>query len=616
MATSDLHAHLSPWDYYRDRANEGSGLAHVAGLVRAARAEAENCLFFDNGDLIEGGPLADFAFQAEREGDDREHPMIAALNALGCDAATLGNHEFSYGLAFLQKVMAQAGYPVLSANILAEKGETIAEDRVLYAPWALLDRSYRDVAGGVHHLRIGVLGLTPPHVLHWDRVQLSQAVDARAMVQTAAHYVPLIRAEGADIVVVLAHCGIGDKNTPIAEENVGIHLASLPGIDALVLGHEHKVFPAAADQGEGADKLAGVPVVMPGAFGSHLGVIDLDLTRNAHGWQINQARAQCRAVSIREGSRDARALVVPDPALLALAHDSHQATRDMLSRPVGTSDVALHSYFSIAKPSAKQALIAAAQATQLAEMMQGTAFESLPILSAVAPFKTGGRGGPDYFSDVPEGVLLMRHVADMYLYPNRFAALVLDGRGLRDWLERSATAYALVGAGLQDQPLLHPSFPATALEMIAGLTYCIDLSAPACYDAPTGQRTVRRTGQAGRIRDLRYQGKPVTDQMRFALATNSHRLGVMMGLPGQQPLEIIADGTSTPTSRDILLRYLAQGDTMPPPKLDWGFCPLPNTSVILETSPNAVAHVAELAHFAPKNLGLTAAGFLRFRLHL
>lgn len=613
LATTDLHAHLSAWDYYLDRPADGHCLARVASLLRAARVEEENCLYFDNGDLIEGGPLAEFAVQAKASDSAQHHPMVAALNALGCDAAALGNHEFSYGIPFLEKVMSGAGYPVLSANILRGKGPTVAADQPFFQPWTLLERSFADSAGGTQRLRIGVLGLTPPQVLDWDRALLSHQLNARGMVEAAAHYLPLIRAAGADIVVVLAHCGVGRADGPETGENVGVHLATLPGIDVLVLGHEHQVFPLPGDDGPDGGKLSGVPVVVPGAFGSHLGVVDLDLRQGDAGWMVTQSRAHCRAVATRGSDGAAVPLIGPDAAITALAQDSHQATRAFVAQPVGASDVPLHSYFALAQPSAIHTLIAAAQAAHLAEFVRQTAWEGLPILSATAPFKTGGRGGPDYFTDVPAGILLMRHAADLYLYPNRFAALVLNGAGLRDWLERAATAYTRVTPGLPDKPLLHPDFPATCLEMIAGLTYRIDLSAPAGFDAPTGQRT----GQPGRIRDLCYQGRPVTDVMRFALATNSHRLGMLMGVSGAMRPEVISDGTGAPGSREVLLRYLARGAAVPPRQPpDWGFCSVPGARVTLDTSPNAVAYLQEIAHFAPQTLGLTADGFMRFRLHL
>ncbi len=621
LATSDLHAHLLPWDYYADEPLEGHGLAKLATLIGQARAQAANCLYFDNGDLIEGSPLAEYAFQAAVAGSMAVHPMIAALNGLGCDAATLGNHEFSFGTRFLKQALQAAAYPVVCSNILTRRGDVPADDIPLEQPWLMLVRDMVDDTGQAHRLRIGVFGLTPPQVLDWDRAVLDGSIEARGMVETAAQVIPVIRAAGADLVVALAHTGLGASG-PVGTgghsglaENVGRQLAGLAGLDALILGHEHLTFPPPPSDVPMAcpEPAMPIPVVMPGAYGSHLGVIDLVLQRGADGWRVATGSAECRPIAARGAYGEPVALVAADAAVSAQAADSHDATRRWMASPVGHSAVPLHSYFAIAQPTAVQALVAAAQAAHLAEMVVGTPWEGMPILSAAAPFKTGGRGGPDYFTKVPSGPLQLRHAADLYVHPNRFAAIATTGAGLREWLERAAAAYMQVIPDRQDQPLLNPLFPATCLEMIAGLTYDIDLSAPARYDAPTGVLT----GAPGRIRNLRFNGAPLAAGMQFALATNSHRLGVLLHIMQAEACTVIVDGTGSLGSRDVLLRHLARshGPQAPPP-MNWSFCAMPGTSVTLDTAPAALGHLSEIAGFAPENLGLTADGFLRFRLHL
>src|ERR1700677_1457522 len=98
IGTSDLHAYLYPYDYYRDRPDETVGLAKTATLIAAARAEAANTLLLDNGDFIQGAPLGDWAAQQLQTGGSATHPVVAAMNELGYAAGTLGNHEFNYGL--------------------------------------------------------------------------------------------------------------------------------------------------------------------------------------------------------------------------------------------------------------------------------------------------------------------------------------------------------------------------------------------------------------------------------------------------------------------------------------------------------------------------------------
>ena len=209
IETTDLHLHLLPYDYYADRPWAGVGLASAARLIEAARAEAPNSLLFDNGDFLQGTPMGDYVAQERglRAGD--LHPIMAAMNALNYDAITLGNHEFNYGLDFLLRTLQGARFPVVSSNLMTRRGSDARADRTLVKPYVLLDRLVADENGYRHPLRIGVIGFAPPQVVDWDNHALDGRLQARDIVETAQAWVPEMREAGADIVVALAHTGIG-----------------------------------------------------------------------------------------------------------------------------------------------------------------------------------------------------------------------------------------------------------------------------------------------------------------------------------------------------------------------------------------------------------------------
>ncbi len=115
MATTDLHMQILPWDYFGNCPAPGRGLARIAAMVARHRAAHPNTLLLDNGDFLHGNPLGDFA--ASTASGDRVHPGIAAMNALRYDAATLGNHDFNHGAAFLLRALAGARHPVTLANL-------------------------------------------------------------------------------------------------------------------------------------------------------------------------------------------------------------------------------------------------------------------------------------------------------------------------------------------------------------------------------------------------------------------------------------------------------------------------------------------------------------------
>lgn len=614
LATSDLHAHVTPWDYLANRASPATGLARTASLIARARAEVGCCLLVDNGDFLQGSPMGDVEALKAR-GSGGQHPMIAAMNALGYDAATLGNHEFSHGVAFLTDHLAAAEFPVVASNLVRRLGASVAEDEPLVLPRLLLRRMLRDRAGVEWPLTIGIVGFAPPQTTQWDNAKLGNAVQARDILEAAAHHVARLREDGAELVLALSHSGIGAETARPWMENASAALAALPGIDALVAGHTHQTFPAPDFSGSAAvDPVAGTlwgkPAVMPGFHGSHLGLIDLDLRWEGR-WRVTGGQSSLRPIAERMPSGRLRARTRSAPAILDLAEPAHRATRAWARRVVGHSRRPLHSYFAMVSATPAVRLIARAQAAHVAGILAGGPHADLPVLSVAAPFHCGGRGGPENYTHVEAGRLTMRHVFDLYPHPNRVAALLVTGAELRAWLERSFSQFRQVTPGAQDQDLLNPDFPSFNFDMIEGLTWEVDLCAPGRHD----NRGEVVCPDAARIRDLSWQGRPLAPDQRFVLATNSYRVNGSGGFAAARPdRQILHDLRA---SRDVLMDHIAAGREIAPPEPpNWRFRPMPGTTVCFYSAPEAAAHLDELAPLRAEPLGMTAQGFRRFRLHL
>ncbi|MBE3637226.1 bifunctional 2',3'-cyclic-nucleotide 2'-phosphodiesterase/3'-nucleotidase [Mangrovicoccus algicola] len=602
LGLTDLHAHLLGHDYETGRAQPGTGLARLATLIARLRAEAPACLLFDNGDTLQGTALGDWAAEAAAEG--RAHPMIRALNQLGVDAATPGNHDFNYGLPFLDAAARQARYPLVCANVLTRRGAVPAADATLLPPWVILERDLPDQSGARHRLRIGVIGALPPQILDWDRRILADRVQLRGIREAVAGHLPGMRAAGADLVLVLSHSGPGaDSDEPMLEQ-AATALARLPGVDAIIAGHSHAVFPPPGAP-PGADRVHGTPLVQPGFWGSHLGVIDLDLVpAPGGGWQVAGARSRALPPEEPDGTP-----LPEDPGILAAARPAHRATQAWLDRPVGRSRTRLHSYLSLAGPDAAQAVVAEAQGAALAALIADTDHAGLPLLSAVSPFKSGGRAGPDFYTDVPEGPLSLRHVADLYAYPNSLCGRVITGAELCEWLERAASIFLQIRPGRRCQPLVPPRQPGYEFDTLFGARYAIDLSGPPRYDAASG---VLADPSARRIRDLRIDGRPVAVQDRMVVATNNYRLGGGGNYPGPAAGPVIAE--TSQALRGILAAHLAERPAAPLADPPWHFAAIPGASAVLETSPRVRDLPADLARLRLADLGDTPEGFARFEL--
>lgn len=604
IATTDLHMHVNAYDYYADLCCTDKGLALTARLIATAREECEHSILVDNGDFLQGSPMGDLVAQKRVV----PHPMIAAMNALAYDAVNIGNHELSHGLAYLSSAVAQARFPCLSANIFKATRKDAASFR---PPYSIVEKVVMDSMGHPHVIRVGIIGVLPPQTEVWEHQNIAGKLRMVGMVGAVTRCLPKMRREGADLVLVLAHCGIGPPDAGDEAENAALSIARLDGVDAIVMGHAHLAFPGPSYSTEGEvdaniGTLAGKPAVMAGVYGSHIGIIDFTLERANGRWRIANHRSEARAVAPAFNLGVGGVTLPEDPDIARLSTPSHEATLNWARKPIGPIGRAIHSYFATLSDSPTVKLVNLAQAHYVKERLAGTAFSGLPLLSASAPYKSGGRSGVRNYSFVESGHMLLRHAADLYVHPNTIVGLHLKGSEVSAWLEHSARIFRRIEPGSMDQALINMDVPSFQFDTIWGLTYQIDLAAagPHC-------------GQP-RIKNLCFNGNPIDPDMMFVLATNSYRSSGSGGFfSGAKDRIILGDQIA---NRDILINYVASGAVADPdaiPRMpSWTFAPLPGTSVTFQTTPLAMDHLADLPHLDLTPLALQSDGFQTMRLTL
>lgn len=591
METTDIHVGLMNYDYYKDAATDEYGLVRTASLINKARTEKTNTMMFDAGDLIQGNPMGDYMARIDgMKKDGQVHPVYKAMNEIKYDAAIIGNHEFNYGLDYLGRVLKGAQFPYVNANIFVDdKDNNPDNDKNYFTPYVILDKRVKDTSGAEQTLKIGVIGFVPPQVMQWDKANLEGKVIAKDIVETAKKFVPEMKEKGADVVVVVSHSGMGNPLVGSMDENASWQLSkAVPGIDALLFGHAHVIFPSATFKdtpGVDLEKgtINGVAAVEAGFWGNNLGIVDLTLTKVDGKWKVTNSKTEARPISGKQDGKTV-ALVQSDEKIAEAVKAEHEATLKYVRGPVADTTAPINSYFALVADDPSIQIVTNAQKWYVEQNVKGTELEGIPILSAGAPFKAGGRSGPSYYTDIAAGTIAIKNVSDLYIYPNTLQAVLLNGDQVREWLERAAGQFNQIDPNKkEEQPLINTAFPTYNYDVIDGVTYQIDVTQASRYD----DKGKVVAADAHRIVNLQFQGKPVTKDMKFVVVTNNYRASGGGFFPGLDGKNIVIE--SPDENRQAVINYLTANKTInPSADNNWAFVPIKgDVNVTFETSPNA-----------------------------
>ncbi|UBB17451.1 bifunctional 2',3'-cyclic-nucleotide 2'-phosphodiesterase/3'-nucleotidase [Comamonas odontotermitis] len=612
LETTDLHFNIRSYDYFKLADDPSYGFERTATLIRKARSEFANTLLVDNGDTIQGTALADYEAQVAPIACEQQLSMYKAMGVLQFDAGTLGNHEFNYGLPFLNQVLggglkvdgvdaskkcAGPGFPMALANVISTQ-----TNAPLVAPYVVLNREITgvDSDGKATRLpiKIGVIGFTTPGIMGWDKRHLEGKVRVTGAVEAAQKYVPELRSKGADIVVALLHGGLDASEYRTDMENPGLYLSKVAGIDAMVMGHQHSVFPDTADKPAfsmaGVDNKAGtingVPAVMASSWGKALGVVALSLRWDGKAWSVDKAKSKSELRNTATGKDAAgKAIYVAvDGSIAPVVEGQHQAAIRYVKTPVGQTDFRMGTQFAdVGDPGAIQ-IVNQAQQDYVQRYVAANLpqYAQLPVLSVSAPFKSGFQGGADY-TDVAAGPLAISSAADLYLYPNTVYAVKVTGAQVKSWLEAAAQRFNRIDPAATADQWLISSFPGYNFDMFttADVQYQIDVT------QPVGSRIV----------GLQYKGQPINTAQEFVIATNNYRAtsgkGFLPELDGRSTIYASPDA-----NRDVVIAYIkahpqitraANGAAQ-----SWRFAKTPTAGKVLFTSAANALSVAQAAGLA------------------
>lgn len=619
LETTDLHSNMMDFDYYKDTPTEKFGLVRTASLINAARGEVKNSVLVDNGDLIQGSPLGDYmASKGLKKGEI--HPVYKAMNTLDYAVGNLGNHEFNYGLKYLHDALAGAKFPYVNANIIDVKTQ-----KPLFTPYLIKETEVVDQDGKKQTLKIGYIGFVPPQIMTWDKANLSGKVTVNDITETARKYVPEMREKGADLVVVVAHSGLSADPYQAMAENSVYYLSEVPGVDAILFGHAHAVFPGKDFAGiKGADiakgTLNGVPSVMPGMWGDHLGVVDLVLNNDGGSWKVTQSKAEARPIYDAAAKKS---LAAEDKKLVEVLKHDHDATRDFVSKPIGKSADNMYSFLALVQDDPTVQVVNMAQKAYAEHFIQGDPdLAKLPVLSAAAPFKVGGRkNDPASYVEVEKGQLTFRNAADLYLYPNTLVVVKATGQEVKEWLECSAGQFNQIDPhSSKPQSLINwDGFRTYNFDVIDGVNYQIDVTQPAKYDG----ECQAVNPQAERIKNLTFNGKAIDPSASFLVVTNNYRAyGGKFAGTGDSHIAF----ASPDENRSVLAAWIGAeskkaGEIHPAVDNNWRLAPIHSDTPLdirIETSPSdkAAAFIKDKAQYPMKKVATDDIGFAIYQVDL
>ncbi|MED4585539.1 bifunctional 2',3'-cyclic-nucleotide 2'-phosphodiesterase/3'-nucleotidase [Brevibacillus choshinensis] len=614
LETTDIHTNIVNYDYYQDKSTDEFGFAKTATLIKKARDEVKNSILIDNGDLLQGNPLGDYVAKIDPLKDGETHPVYKAMNLLNYDLGNIGNHEFNFGLEHLERSIKGAKFPYINSNVYIDDKDTNPDnDKNLFTPYQILERKFKDESGKDVTLKVGVIGFAPPQIMQWDKANLDGKVVAKDILETANKYIPEMKKKGADIIVAVPHSGLGPVETAANLENASYQLSKIEGIDAILFGHSHLVFPGPGfDNIEGVDGAKGLingkPAVMPGYWGNNLGVIDLTLTQENGKWKV--ADSTSKAVPIYDKANKA-SLADADQKVLDAVKEDHDHTVEWVRSAVGTTSSPIFSYFALVQDDPSIQIVTNAQKWFVEKNIKGTEYDGIPVLSAGAPFKAGGRNGASYYTNIPAGTIAIKNVSDLYIYPNTLKAVLINGSQLQEWLERSAGQFNQIDVKKADeQPLVNEAFPTYNFDVIDGVTYQVDVTQPSKY-AIDGKLADEK---ANRIKNLAYNGKPVKVEDKFIVVTNNYRAGGGGNFPGLDGKNVIID--SPDENRQVVIDYiLSEKSINPAADQNWTFAPVnAKVNVTFTTSPEAKPYAEKMSNL--KYINTLESGFAKYSIDL
>ena len=441
--TSDIHGQVTTEDYESGKIFETGGLSRAFTLIKTARSEVKsgNSMLFDLGDALYDY-TTDYIYESN---SSAKQPIYTAFSKMGYDAMTLGNHDFDYTLDYIKNQLSGAG---LSGKVVLSNVTDTNTGAHIWAENKIITKNLVTDSGQTIPVKVGLIGVTVPS-LSKKRTSYKGVLTGEDIVNTVKKEVPVLKTNGADIIVVLAHSGIGTANPAQLDANTGYALTKISGVDAVLCGHAHVDFPSPS--GSKYDNLPGVnlstglvngkPLMQVQNRGASVGVVDLQISKSG-----NKPVITGRSTSLRKVD----ATTVADQTINGCLGNWSKTFMADCSQILSEidSETELQNYFGTMEDSDAIQLLNEIKISYGLRYINttNTAYKSYPVVAASSYLKYGSDDGDDYVDIQDEFKKsnmyeLVKYKTGLYIYK-------MSGAQIKEWLEWSASCYEQAGKNL------------------------------------------------------------------------------------------------------------------------------------------------------------------------
>lgn len=460
IATSDIHGYIMPTSYRGNK--EAIGMASAASLINQLRQERSS-LLIDNGDLIQGSPLA---YYYHRFHSKQPSPIIESANRLQYDAAVFGNHEFNYGLTILEKTVEESNFPWLAANIYKEDGTLWQQPYVI-----------KQMEG----INVGIVGVTTHFVTRWEAPERIEGLHFADAYESAAKWLAHMREHHqVDVAVLCYHGGFahdlgsGELIEAVSGENQGYAMCKELDFDIFITGHQHRQL---------CTKAFGKSIVQPGSKGAFVAAVTLNVEIN--DGQVTAVHHEPVLYAVDE-------LTKADEHIAEAAAYMHGLTEQWLDEPIGhiKGNMLFDDAFAVRID--KHSYIEFIQQVQMDA-------SGAPI-SCTALFHDGAGGFREHVT--------MRDIVTNYIYPNTLKVLQVTGRQIVAALEQCAAYFTVASGELSVSPsFTYPKAQPYNYDMWEGIDYIMDIRKPI----------------GSRITEVIFRGKALDLDENYNVVMNNYR---------------------------------------------------------------------------------------------